>query len=99
MGWGKQGGGSEVRRPVYVRQPGRRQRKAGPSLETIHLSVWLHHQVPGKRGIALDRAAGVKARGQILRGVIHRTLGQLRGEVEENLINSWFSVLSGKWIW
>ena len=71
MGWGKQGGGSEVRRPVYVRQPGRRQRKAEPSLETIHLSVWLHHQVPGKRGIALDRVAGVKARGQILRGVIH----------------------------
>lgn len=88
-----------MRRLVYVRQPGRRQRKAGPSLETLHLSAWLRHQVPGKRGTALGRAAGVKARGQVLRGVIHRTLGQPRGEVEENLINSWFSVLSGKWIW
>lgn len=88
-----------MRRPMHVPAAREEIQKSRTPSRDHHLSVCLGHQVQGKRGIALDRAVGVEAGEQVLRGVIHRTLGQPRWEVEENFINSWFSVPSGKWIW
>lgn len=67
---GSQGGGKE---------------KAGSSLETpTPLSMAALSGAREAQGTALGRAAGAKARGQVLTGVIHRT-SQPRGEVEGEL--------------